>query len=706
LSDERLIREYLHLVTEQVKKWSHELQQLQPRHRRHKLTEFQKIIHESVESIQSRIERFHDFPSDVDEQTFLIITIETIAITAAKQIETIQFTEYGEDALLSHILACHDSIRFFPTLRVHSRRHQSSSSLSSSLSQSPSSLQRQGDGSYDMDSPRRSPKDISSPDSGWVLTLSWTCIEKLGRIFLHSGTTAAIVAVKKMSLTTQDLVSQFFVENQTSSSTTSSSSWLSGQLCQAYLARVSHWMEQICSRNSSTLNEFHRIIHREVIRLVLFTYISTLISKYRLNKRFKLSEAGETRISTDLKDIHQWILQQNQYLLPATVQDKGSYTGSNDILMLIRYLRMFITSDESNLMICFIESIQHFGLLSAPHLYDIARLAFKVRSDLTSKQREHILSGFALFMNELSSRTTSDDFRPLSNSHPRLSGPEILSELCPSVGVYHCTGKKWSYENTIDPSTRQEINQLVNDACQVAQIRRSGMAESLSSSSLRLSSLKRPSKIDPNTAFEQKCLENLLRPSSSYSGGGRGDCDDDRSHEESECGGVDSVTLAIDNITFLDDELTRQTHLHNRMGTNTDTGHGGGGGGGLLSSLLHYSRNIQPDVAFNHCSFEELHLKLRPFFYGNETWTKPQFTTPTERRGSTDHLMMSGGDEKENGEEGEGERVSLSSSDEDEFVGYDGVFLSSGQIEGRDEIEGGGGGGKEEEEEKVEKNNG
>jgi hypothetical protein len=641
LSVEKLIREYLHLIGEQVNKWSADLKELQPRHRGHKLTEFQKIIQESIDTIQIKYaEEYQNFPLDVNQQTFLIITIETIAMTAAKHIEAIQFVEYGEDALLSHILACHDCIRYFTSIRISSRR----------------AIERVcEDGSARSTQSSPGSDEDAKGNSNWTLTLSRTSVEQLGRIFLQSGTTAAIIAVQNMASTTRDLVAQFFFEN----SSDPKSLWITGQLVQNYLSRVTQWMEQICARGSRTPNEFYRIIHREVIRLVVSTYISTLISRYRLNKRFKLSEIGETRVATDLKEIHQWVLQQNEALIPSNVQDKGSYTGSNDILMLIRILRMFMTSDESNLLICFIESIQQFGLLSAPHLYDIARLAFKIRSDLTSKQREYILSGFALFLNELSSRTTSDDFCPLSNNHhPRLSGPEILSELCPEVGSYHCTGKKWSYETTIDPLTRNEILQLVNEAVHVAQIRRSGMIEtnSLLTSPPRYTSMLTPS----NTAtLDHTSLDMLLR----------NPLNDHTSSRTSSGDGIESaaVTLAIDNISFLDNELFQSTV------TTTTTSHP------KRHSLQSLHSLSQPLIDLDHSTFDQLHLKLRPYFYGDETWSKPQFTnynssSPRNRNSPPLDQDQSHGETKE-GSNGSKSRSSSSSSEE--FIGFDGEFQSS-----------------------------
>lgn len=587
LTDEQLIREYLHILGHEVNQWFLNFQNLQPRHRGHKLTGFQHIIDNSIRNIQNKIEEFRNFPSDADEQTFLIITIETISITAAKHIETMQFNEYGEDALMSHILACHECIRYFTTIRVPSRRYPTSM------------LPNQ--------------ESVSDAPVGWLLTLSRTSLEHLSRIFLQSGTTAAKVAVKKMASTLQDLITQFFMED-------TKSQWLSGQLCHTYLIRITHWMEHICARGSSTQNEFHRIIHREVIRLVVSTYLSTLISRYRLNKRFKLSELGETRVASDLKEIHQWVVQQNDFIIPNNIQDKGSYSGSNDILMLLRFFRMFITSDQANLMICFIESIQQFGLVVAPHLYDLARLAFKVRSDLTKKQREVILSGFTLFITELSSRTTAEDFRPLSHGHPRLSGAEILSELCPEVGVYHCTGKKWSYETTIDVATRNEVHQFVDEACHVRQIRQSGMSAETVTSPPRYSSILRPNSV----VFDEKGLESLLNNSL---------------HELDD--GLDSVTLAIDNISFLDGELQAD---------------------GLTNKPFHLP-SFQPFVDFDNNSFEELHLKLRPYFYGDNTWTKPQFTSRAEREDFID--------------DADDEKLGNDSSSDDEFVGYDSVYASS-----------------------------
>jgi hypothetical protein len=651
-SSEQLTREFLKMLVIRNESWYEELLELQPRQRGPKLCEYYKIVDYQIKKIDNTfvICDLYDMKS---KQTLLMMTIDTLAISMARLVGKTTFHGYGEEALLGHILACQECVRYFSTLKLsrntttnvlfddkmkREREGEGEEDLSISISQYAS---RERSQSYATES--YTGQEIPSPTSSSshsgatatvattptgtgggrgggggsiaILALSKTCIEQLGTIFLQSAANAATGAVHNMLSATQDIVNLFLNERN-------GEEWIGGKVSTIFLDRVTSWMEGFCQRGSSKPCEFHRIVRRETIRSVVITYLRKLIEKYRNNKRFQLSSAGETQVASDLKMIGRWVEIQNEKLIPIYILDRGSYTGSNDVTMIIKYIRMFIEADESNLMICFIESIQHFGIDSAPHLYDLVRLALKIRSDLPKKVRISVLSCFSSYIEQLG-HTSLEDLGPLTHPHPRLSGPDILKELCPRVGEYHCTGKRWSYEQS-DNKTKLEMANLVTDACNVARIRRLGFNETTTTTTSASSSAAASQRDGRTSQFISRGREN----STEYDGWQLLDPDamklssnplddphrsitlpnllhgnmknEDRHHRHRSA----SISDAIDNISVLD-------HLINTEDTAT-------GATTVDDSSVHsvYSYDVKrPLIDLYGCSFEELHLSLCPPMY-------------------------------------------------------------------------------------------
>jgi hypothetical protein len=634
-SADQLTREFLKLLVIRNELWYCELNELQPRQRGQKLCEYYKIVDYQIKMIDDTfvICDLYDMKS---KQTLLMMTIDTLALSMARLVAKTSFTSYGEEALLGHILACQECVRYFSTLKL--AQHSSSllmmegggggegSRARAQSVQSTSSSNHDGLTLNYPFSPTSTLTTITIPPSpflppppppsssfspapshGGVLALSRTCIEQLGSIFLQSAANAATGAVTNMLTSTQDLVNMFFNEKD--------SGWLGGKVCSVYLDRLTSWTEGFCQRGSLKPCEFHRIVRREMIRSVVITYLRKLIDRYRLNKRFQLTSAGETQVASDLKMINRWVEIQNEKLVPSYILDHGSYTGSNDVTMIVKYIRLFITSDESNLMLCFLESIQHFGLASAPHLYDLVRLSLKIRRDLTKKCRHDVLASFSTYIEQLG-QVSPEDLQPLTQPHPRLSGPEILQELCPRVGVYHCTGKKWSYE-VADQQTKLEMANLVTDACNVARIRRLGFSETATSS--RSSALKShqheegggrgydgwqlldPDSMRASMTTSPKSLSDHPQPPID--------------HRQ-----LVSVVDAIDNISVLDnlppDHLNSSSHDHES------------------APSVYCYEGKRPLIDLYGCSFEELHLSLCPPMFVRRSSRRYLFlssVTPTEQ---------------------------------------------------------------------------
>jgi hypothetical protein len=634
-SSEQLTREFLKMLVLRNELWYEELTELQPRQRGYQLCEYYKIVDYQIKKIDDTfvICDLYDMKS---KQTLLMMTIDTLAISMARLVGKTTFHGYGEEALLGHILACQECVRYFSTLKLSKQfddrdpHHQPLTMPSRVRSQSAT------DSSYSGVEPLPSPSSSGTA----ILALSKTCIEQLGTIFLQSAANAATGAVHNMLSSTQDIVNLFLNEKD--------GEWIGGKVSQTFLDRVSSWMEGFCHRGSSKPCEFHRIVRRETIRSVVITYLRKLIEKYRNNKRFQLSSAGETQVASDLKMIGRWVETQNEKLIPIYITDRGSYTGSNDVTMIIKYIRMFIEADESNLMICFVESIQHFGIASAPHLYDLVRLALKVRSDLFKKSRMSVLACFSSYIEQLG-HTSLEDLGPLTHPHPRLSGPDILKELCPRVGQYHCTGKKWSYEVS-DNKTKLEMANLVTDACNVARIRRLGFNETSQRSStgaaIGTTSMNRNGTfasrgrensteydgwqlLDPDTIkTASNPLDDPLRSTTllpthqllygqgARIGTGAGSAlhgNENRKHRSA------SITDAIDNISILDHlNLGFEDSSPGVTGDDNSTSSNHNSESFLSPSVYSYDAK-RPLIDLYGCSFEELHMSLCPPMYSRRS---------------------------------------------------------------------------------------
>lgn len=186
----------------------------------------------------------------------------------------------------------------------------------------------------------------------------------------------------------------------------------------------------------------------ETCRLLITVYVTNMISCYKSNKHIKVSSKGIEQIIADMQTLHSWTV---EHISQHLVQFEANF-----LLMLIQ----FLFSGENNLITCFSESVQMFGLQYSLHIYDILRLMLKYRMDLTSSTRHSVLGvyyciscvyghiNFHLmklcgeFLNQLQTAVAAD---------PNLLGGEItaaaaradasiLEKLCPQAGIEHCTG--------------------------------------------------------------------------------------------------------------------------------------------------------------------------------------------------------------------------------------------------------------------------
>lgn len=117
----------------------------------------------------------------------------------------------------------------------------------------------------------------------------------------------------------------------------------------------------------------------ETCRLMILVYVSNIINCYKSNKQIKVSTEGIEHIISDLQTIHSWAI---EHIPPSMIQVEATF-----LLMLIQ----FLFSTHENLINCFSDSVQMFGLQYSLHVYDILRLMLKYRMDLSSTTRRSVL---------------------------------------------------------------------------------------------------------------------------------------------------------------------------------------------------------------------------------------------------------------------------------------------------------------------------
>jgi hypothetical protein len=395
-----------------------------------------------------------------DKYIFIQNMIDNTAIHMSRKLELIGFGDYGEDAFLGHIIACQELVKYLVNLRISNITILSSTKFESNQEIDKSNNYNNIINEYNL-------TDIC---------ISTSVLDSVCTIILSNAENAASTVVKNIIPTFDDIINLFFDER-------SGNIWIGDKVCKAFIERVITWLNTFRNIRGIYLHsEFRNITTKETMRILLTLYLMRLIDKYKNNKKFKLSDDGVSQVTSDLRLIGEAILQLGiEFQQCDKIHNYSSQADSEeapscvtDITALIKMTRLFISSDEDNLLLCYAEAVQHFGFLSTPQLYDLIRLSLKIRKDLTDSKRRKILSLCSEYITQLSN-STIDGFGPMFHMTTRLSGPDILQELFPQAGVLHCTGKKFSYEKLPESDTlsRFEIAKLVTDSCTIARMRRS-----------------------------------------------------------------------------------------------------------------------------------------------------------------------------------------------------------------------------------------
>ena len=266
------------------------------------------------------------------------------------------------------------------------------------------------------------------------------------------------------------LIECLFIENRVTDFV-----WLTGDCCHTIVGCVAQWMHSI--RDAIPV-PYRTLLVTCAGSFLTLEYLQHLIRCYRNNKRMRLTSDGAQRVFDDLAYISSWLKSQ---LIEAHQDSHATeYPGNNEIQQLLKSMQLFLTAMESDVLLCYAETIQLFGVGFGLHLYDLLRLAMKIRIDLNNLQRKHILSLCAHYLSDLMLIINSSANGPLSvlcrNSH---LSQRLLGSLCPSAGVEHCTGKKWSLEqSTLKPTEKKAVADVVEQTCRAALLRNEVLRES------------------------------------------------------------------------------------------------------------------------------------------------------------------------------------------------------------------------------------
>lgn len=379
---------------------------------------------------------------------------------------TFKFDDFSDEALADHIVACYKIDQYAAELCISWAPQKLSAVSSMSVS------------SVLLNSDLKSNVEISPTMR--LLEISDACRRNAMR--------SAAVCVRKMLPAIQELLSLFFHETNTSSC----EGWIGGRACKALLLRLGSWIEAM--RNCVPA-EYLVLVKAEAYRFVVVLYYSTFIGFYKQNKKAQLSAEGVAQVTMDLRLIEMWIA------------ETGVCIECEPLKEIIKKMRLFLTCEATDLLVCFSGSVQDFASSYPHYAYDLFRVAMKLRDDIPSDYRHRVLGMCTEYITQFKhvyektygiSVESKEDEACLSGSDyfaSRMSGESISAELMPAIGIEHCTGKKWSLVKPPHMSAEENIfiTNLVTEACHRIRMIRLSKRSSISISICREKQKSSPS---------------------------------------------------------------------------------------------------------------------------------------------------------------------------------------------------------------------
>lgn len=167
----------------------------------------------------------------------------------------------------------------------------------------------------------------------------------------------------------------------------------------------------------------------EAARATARMYLKTFIRSYQENKRSQFSGSGLEQVIEDMRTISVSLMELFNNVSDAVEEQQ-----------LLLFLGSFISCPQADLLQMYALSLQIFGTQYALEIYDLMRLMVKIRIDCSAKTRKGMLALCAEFNLQLQCVVAADGRALGGASKKRPVFLSVFSDLCPKVGVEHCTG--------------------------------------------------------------------------------------------------------------------------------------------------------------------------------------------------------------------------------------------------------------------------
>lgn len=468
-----LISAILNLALEQFECWFQAALLLPPIQFTSRLRELDKLVLDIVSRIELPEEDF------TLHKELICKTTTSVLLAFSDGITSLQLDRFDESSLISYIHAANDLTNTLSSLSLPLKSPTTSEGTcrnNSLVSESEKRKEGEIEGAQDV-----------------RLSIPSPVLEACKSALVDSSMTAVITGVYFLPPSLEPLIQTFFCEGNVG--------WIGGSAVTAYVDRIQRWCRQFCA---DVPDSFRPVVKAECVRVGIQCYLQSMIGAYSSGKtvggsaggillgsrrRGNMSSDACKQLLSDLECLYSWT---TSSALPADV-----FMESSLLRMFIEFITFQISlpgtvpaSHANSIPRCFATGIQNFGLQYDWHIYDLLRLALKLRCDVSEKERKLQLGICAEFAKQLRDMAQSDSclFNGVavlslpSSSLPPSHRPQrdcIFDILCRNVGNEHCTGAKWTVEILSDPmSVRVEIAKLVNDVYECVRAKRNASTTS------------------------------------------------------------------------------------------------------------------------------------------------------------------------------------------------------------------------------------
>lgn len=453
-----LLSALLDLSIERIEAWFSAVHSLPLTQRAGRMLELKPVLLETLGESHLEIIAAHD--SELQSSLYTRVITSTL-LTFHDQLAAIEFGEYSTDALVAHINACQAISDAFSSAKL-TWAVPSTRPIFTSTVPVPVPALTQGISS-------KSAKHVIKTTSPTAVTaaldvemyeiaIPTAVLDSLRDICFLSARAASVELVCSVGRASSPML----LDNLIVSS--DNKGWLGGAACRLF---VDHFREWCACTIAQIPERFGRIVSSEVGRLMVRLYMHAVINRYAGDKRLKLDDAGVEQMDNDLASLEAWILAN------VSSERRGGELKMEELHLLCS-MRQFMRAPQDALLDAFAQAVLHFGSAQGLQVYDLLRLALKIRLDMSTKVRKNVLGLATEFLQVLMQTLAADPELMLGAVLSRTARQvRVLDELCPRAGAEHCTGKKWSLETLPDPTVaRFIISQVIARVCAAARKQR------------------------------------------------------------------------------------------------------------------------------------------------------------------------------------------------------------------------------------------